>query len=92
MFITDVSVTVDVASQSIIPCNTIFVKVFWPVLQPSTADHVAVYPTFYALLLPSLRTACHTTAGADKGYSSKAASWSSGGSRNSGWWDSGWRG
>ena len=41
-------------------------QVLWPVLQPGLADHVAVHPALHALLLPPLRAAGDSPAGADK--------------------------
>ena len=41
-------------------------QVLWAVLQPGSADHVALHPALHDLLFPPLRAALDSSAGSDK--------------------------
>ena len=41
-------------------------QVLWAVLQPGSADHVALHPALHDLLFPPLRAAFDSAAGSDK--------------------------
>ena len=46
--------------------SNIMWQVLWAVLQPGSADHVALHPALHDLLFPPLRAALDSSAGSDK--------------------------